>query len=269
MRQRWGGLLFLHWPVPAGELRRLVPEPLEIETFDGSAWIGITPFFMWDLAPPHLPALPLLSRSLEINVRTYVRLDGEPGIWFFSLDAENPLFVWGARLGFHLPYFRARMHREIAAGETVRFSSQRLRCSASPIRGGVASWGTTSSAGAGQPRLLSHRALSPVRRRQGPSFQCPHPPPALVAARSRPGVARLHPVRIRGSAVASGSTPAARAGETAESPGLAAKESPLRSTEAVSWGENSGGRAPHHEQRTGAPAESVVAAGRQFFRGTP
>ena len=124
MYQSWGGLLFMHWPVPAHSLRPLIPEPLAIDTYDGVAWIGITPFTTWGLRPVLLPAVPLLSESHEINMRTYVHLDGVPGVWFLSLDANNPLAVWGARLAFHLPYFTARMSIE-RQDRTINFASRR------------------------------------------------------------------------------------------------------------------------------------------------
>lgn len=124
MYQSWGKLLFLHWPVPAELLRPLIPEPLAIDTFDGTAWVGITPFTMWSVRPVFLPSLPYLSESHEINVRTYVHLDRVPGIWFFSLDANNPVAAWGARLAFHLPYFKARMSLE-QRDRTIYFASAR------------------------------------------------------------------------------------------------------------------------------------------------
>lgn len=125
MRQSWGDLLFIHWPLEEELLRPLIPRPLEIESFDGTAWIGVTPFRMWGVHPVYLPPLPWVSRSHEINVRTYVRLDGVSGIWFLSLDADNPLAVLGARVAYHLPYFLARMHLT-EGGDTVRFTSLRL-----------------------------------------------------------------------------------------------------------------------------------------------
>lgn len=124
MYQSWGNLLFMHWPVPAHSLRPLIPDPLVIDTFDGVAWIGVTPFTMWGIRPVLLPTVPFLSESHELNVRTYVHLDGVPGVWFFSLDANNPLAVWGARLAFHLPYFTARMSIE-RRNRTVHFASSR------------------------------------------------------------------------------------------------------------------------------------------------
>ena len=108
-RQSWQDLLFAHWPVPADALRDRVPQPLEIEEFEGTSWIGLVPFRMSGVARRPLPDLPWFSRFLELNVRIYVTLDGKPGVWFLSLDAENPLAVWGGRHFFHLPYYYARM----------------------------------------------------------------------------------------------------------------------------------------------------------------
>lgn len=132
MYQTWRKLLFMHWPIAAERLRPLIPSSLEIDTFEGVAWIGITPFTIDRIRPPGLPALPWASSSHEINVRTYVHREGQPGVWFFSLDASNPLAVCGARLGFSLPYFLARM-RLHSSSATVDMRSQRRF--ASPGRG--------------------------------------------------------------------------------------------------------------------------------------
>lgn len=99
----------MHWPVPEGWLRPLVPAALELDTFDGSAWLGVVPFRMSGVRPRLLPAVPFLSNFAEINVRTYVTNGGRPGVWFFSLDADNPVAVRLAHATFHLPYFDARM----------------------------------------------------------------------------------------------------------------------------------------------------------------
>jgi uncharacterized protein len=109
MYQSWGKLLFMHWPVAEELLRPLIATRLSIDTFEGHAWVGVTPFTMWGIRPAFLPPLPVLSTSHELNVRTYVHLDGVPGVWFLSLDASNALAVWGARSAYFLPYFRARM----------------------------------------------------------------------------------------------------------------------------------------------------------------
>lgn len=107
MRQTWGKLLFMHWPVPPEILRPLIPEPLSIDTFDGQAWIGEVPFTIWGARASFMPPLPGLRGFHELNVRTYVHLDGVPGVWFLSLDANHRLGVWGARTFFYLPYFNA------------------------------------------------------------------------------------------------------------------------------------------------------------------
>jgi uncharacterized protein YqjF (DUF2071 family) len=123
MYQHWGKLLFLHWPVRAESLRPLIPDPLVVDTFDGAAWIGITPFTMWGMRPVFLPPIPFLSESHELNVRMYVQLDGVSGIWFFSSDASNPIAALGARSTFHLPYFSAHMSLE-RRDRTLRFASR-------------------------------------------------------------------------------------------------------------------------------------------------
>lgn len=152
MYQSWGKLLFLHWPFPPAALRRLVPAGLEIDTFDGQAWVGVTPFTMWGIRLPGLPALPVVSRSHELNVRTYVHHDGVPGVWFLSLEASNPLAVIGARAGFGLPYFRARM-RLAEEGGRVRYSSRRAHPGA-PVADFRATWSLGDSLPTAQPETL-------------------------------------------------------------------------------------------------------------------
>jgi len=108
-RQTWHDLLFLHWPVPAGMVRGLVPRELEIDRREGQAWVGVIPFWMSGVTLRRWPAVPGLSRFPELNVRTYVALGDKPGVWFFSLDAASRLAVAVARRLFHLPYVHARM----------------------------------------------------------------------------------------------------------------------------------------------------------------
>ncbi|MDT4895280.1 MAG: uncharacterized protein QOH25_357 [Acidobacteriota bacterium] len=126
IHQDWGKLLFMHWRMEEKALRPLIPERLTIDTFDGSAWIAVTPFTMWDIRafPPLLPPIPGLSRMHELNVRTYVHLDNVPGVWFFSLDANSSVAVLTARTLFHLPYFNAEMSLE-QEKETIHYSSTR------------------------------------------------------------------------------------------------------------------------------------------------
>ena len=102
----WHDLLFLHWPVSPEVIRPLIPKGLELETFDGSAWIGIVPFRMSGVRPRYFPAGLAFP---EINVRTYVWTPGRSGVWFFSLDASNRLVVKAAQLSYGLPYYNARI----------------------------------------------------------------------------------------------------------------------------------------------------------------
>jgi uncharacterized protein len=121
--QTWERLLFAHWRVSEEMLRRHVPDVLPIDTFDGSAWIGVTPFRVSGLRVRGLPPLPYFSAFLELNVRTYVTLEGKAGIFFFSLDAASRFAVEAARRLYRLPYFPARMWADVSA--EIRYSSER------------------------------------------------------------------------------------------------------------------------------------------------
>jgi uncharacterized protein YqjF (DUF2071 family) len=115
----WRDLLFMHWPVPAEDLRPLIPPAIDLDTFEGTAWLGVVPFRMTGVRPHYLPAVPGLSDFPELNVRTYVKAGEKPGIWFFSLDAHNPVAVRLARATFHLPYFDAKMSCATDGGDVV------------------------------------------------------------------------------------------------------------------------------------------------------
>jgi uncharacterized protein YqjF (DUF2071 family) len=113
MRQGWRQLLFLHWAIPAEPLRPLVPPQLNLDLFEGTAYVGLVAFTMTGVRPVGLPPIPGLSRFHETNVRTYVHRAGcDPGVWFFSLDAANRVAVALARSLFHLPYYYASLFIE-------------------------------------------------------------------------------------------------------------------------------------------------------------
>jgi uncharacterized protein len=124
IRQRWRDLLFVHWPLPAALVRPLVPADLDLDRHDGSAWITLIPFLIAESRPAALPAA-LAMAFLETNLRTYVRgPDGEPGIYFFSLEAASRSAVVAARLCYGLPYFHAAMSRRMD-GARIAYSSRR------------------------------------------------------------------------------------------------------------------------------------------------
>ena len=139
-RQSWRDLLFAHWAVPTTILRPLVPRSLDLQEFEGTAWLGLVPFRMTGVMRRPLPDLPWVSAFPEINVRTYVDIGGRPGIWFLSLDAASALAVWAARRFFHLPYYQATMTL-VSDGDAFRYSSVRagaeLSASYSPTSGHV------------------------------------------------------------------------------------------------------------------------------------
>ncbi len=121
MTQRWNDLLFAHWPVPGSEVAPLLPAGLVPDTFDGSAWIGVVPFWMDRIRFNGMPSVPGAERFPELNLRTYVREENTnlSGVYFFSLDAANPIAVTVARAFFRLPYYWA--HMEIRPEPDGRF----------------------------------------------------------------------------------------------------------------------------------------------------
>ncbi len=124
LAMEWHALLFAHWPVAPALLQRHLPPGLWIETWDGAAYLGVVPFRMAGVRPRLAPSVPWISAFPELNLRTYVTDGTRPGVWFFSLDAGNPLAVELARLGFHLPYYTAQM-RCAQLGETIHYHSHR------------------------------------------------------------------------------------------------------------------------------------------------
>lgn len=125
MFQSWREQLFAHWPVPVEQIRPLVPAQLELDTFDGSAWLGITPFRITGLRVRGLPELPFGSEFPELNLRTYVTVKGQGGVYFFSLDAGSSLAVIAARIGYGLPYHNADMEITTAENGWIHYRCSR------------------------------------------------------------------------------------------------------------------------------------------------
>jgi uncharacterized protein len=129
MAQTWHDLLFAHWPIDPTVLRSLVPPRLTLDLFQGHCWIGVVPFWMSHIHARGLPPFPGLSRFPELNVRTYVTLEGKAGVYFFSLDAANLAAVWAARTFYHLPYFHAEMSSKVT-NDWIVYSSHRQNAQA-------------------------------------------------------------------------------------------------------------------------------------------
>jgi len=126
MFQSWRNLLFLHWEYPVAAIQATLPEGLFVDTFAGQAYLGIVPFFMRNVRPRFLPPVPGISNFMEMNLRTYVYDQaGTPGVWFYSLDANQRLAVEIARRCFHLPYEHAEMKSQCTAQGGIRYESRR------------------------------------------------------------------------------------------------------------------------------------------------
>lgn len=110
MYQRWRDLLFLHWSVEPVRVQSTLPPGLHVDTYEGRAYIGIVPFFMRGVRPRFLPPVRGVSNFMELNLRTYVHDGrGTPGVWFYSLEANQQMAVTIARFWFGLPYHYAEM----------------------------------------------------------------------------------------------------------------------------------------------------------------
>jgi uncharacterized protein YqjF (DUF2071 family) len=181
--QRWHSLLFLHWPVPQAVLRPFVPAELSIDLYDGVAYVGLVPFAIEQSRPAVPP--PLGLDFLETNVRTYVHVAGQdPGVYFFSLDAASLLAVVGARVGFGLPYYHARMRMRPHDG-VVDYAMRRLTGREGRL---AVRYQVGEPLGTAAPGTLEHflveRYLLHVRRRNGLwTTQVHHRPYPLYRAR--------------------------------------------------------------------------------------
>lgn len=207
----WRRLLFAHWRVDASALRQLVPAPLEVDTFDGSAWVGLVPFEMVDTRFRGWPRLPGLGRFFECNVRTYVRCGGHTGVWFLSLDAARRLPVIGGRLLWGLNYRLARFQvREVC--DHTEYALKRNRGDGSTsLEWHARGEGRSARPGSLEEFLVERYSLFASRRGKTSRGQIWHKPwplrdasivrldDSLLAAEGLPGVATRAPDHVMAS----------------------------------------------------------------------
>jgi uncharacterized protein YqjF (DUF2071 family) len=187
MTQTWHDLLFAHWPVNTEVLRARVPPQFSLDLFAGVAWLGIVPFHMTNVAPRGIPTLPWVSAFAELNVRTYVRVDDRPGVYFLSLDAGRALAVHAARMLLNLPYCAASMYVR-ATADGVDYRSQRAHPAPAAF---AATYGPTgppfvAPAGSLDYFLTERYCLYNLDHRGRPyRMDIHHPPWPLQPARAR------------------------------------------------------------------------------------
>jgi uncharacterized protein YqjF (DUF2071 family) len=189
LSQQWSDLLFAHWPVDPERLARTLPAGVVPDVFDDRAWIAIVAFRMLGSRPAAGPPGPTLPPIPELNVRTYVRVGGVPGVWFISLDASSPFFAAVGRALYGLPYRVARMSTISEGGRTHYMSSRRDACFAATYE----PCGEVSHAEAGSLEhfLVERYRLFSMRRGQLVTAVVTHEPWPL-----QPAVARLHVNRM-------------------------------------------------------------------------
>jgi uncharacterized protein YqjF (DUF2071 family) len=155
MGQSWLNLLFCHWRVEPEVLQRIMPPQLAPQTYDGSAWVGVTPFVVRGLRLRGTPPVPLVSAFPEINVRTYVSVAGKPGIYFFSLDADSRPAVIAARRTYRLPYFRSEIEVEADGGSSIHYRVRRVSADGPPAEF-AAAYGPEGKPNPADPGTLAH-----------------------------------------------------------------------------------------------------------------
>ena len=186
MTQSWHDLLFAHWRVDLSEMRRAVPAAFDLDLFDGQAWLGVVPFHMTNVGLRAMPVLPLISAFPELNVRTYVRVDDRPGVYFFSLDAARWLAVAAARTFLKLPYYMADMKVERDGG-CLRYDSSRRSRERADFKAIYEPVGNPFVAAVGSLEdFLTERYCLYQRNRHGGVYRLDihHPPWSLQIARA-------------------------------------------------------------------------------------
>lgn len=109
--QEWRNALFLHWKIPFATLRPLVPEKLNLDSFNGDYYVSLVAFTMKNIRPRLLPAFPPISTFHEINLRTYTNHENKAGVYFLSIEAEKTISAFLARTLSGLPYQKAGIQR--------------------------------------------------------------------------------------------------------------------------------------------------------------
>jgi len=196
MGQTWEDLLFAHWRVPAAAVREHIPDGLEVDEHDGTAWLGVTPFRLTGLRGRGMLPIPYVSSFLELNVRTYVRAEDKPGIWFFSLDASSRVAVEVARRMYKLPYFHARMSAS-RRGEWVDYECSRIGEAGRVFSGSYRPAGAVFNAEPGSLEwFLTERYC--LYAASGDRAEIHHALWDLQPAEAEIGLASISPLELRG-----------------------------------------------------------------------
>jgi uncharacterized protein YqjF (DUF2071 family) len=184
-RQAWHDVLFAHWPVHPRALHKRIPPELQLDTRDNLAWIGVVAFEISGARLRAVPLVPGVSRFLQVNVRTYVRSGGRPGVYFFSLDASSLAAVRAARWALRLPYVHAAMSFERQDG---RLHLRSRRESAAVHAQIDVDYGPAGPAAETEPGTLDHFLVERYclfardQRRQLHNLEIHHPPWRLQVA---------------------------------------------------------------------------------------
>lgn len=189
--QTWSELLFAHWRVDPAELQPRLPRGVEPDVHEGCAWLAIVAFRMLGSRPLLAPGRASLPPIPELNVRTYVRVGGVPGVWFISLDASSRFFVNAGRALFGLPYRLARMTTVTTGGRVHYLSTRRDACFAATYE--PCGPATRAEPGSLEHFLIERYRLYALRGRRLITGLVTHEPWPLQPARARLDLNQMMP----------------------------------------------------------------------------
>ena len=193
MTQRWNDLLFAHWPIPTSAIAPHIPDGLNVDTFHGSAWLGVVPFWMDRIKLRGMPPIPFARSFPELNLRTYVRDKRDRHCRGSTFSLSRPATCWPwplpARI-YSLPYHWAEMRLEQRSEREFSFYSRRRGTGqAGDFQGALSRTRSHPQTGR-EPqrfaRIFPDRALLPVYPQPGRRTDAgQHPPHPVAARRSR------------------------------------------------------------------------------------
>ena len=127
----WRDLFFASWRVPIEAVRAHIPPELELDTFDGSAWVTLVPMRVTDMHWRGIEPIPGMDSFRELNFRTYVRVNGRAGVFFLSIECPATFQDWIARKFFGVPYFHSQM-ASFNDGVSYHYATERVQADRTP-----------------------------------------------------------------------------------------------------------------------------------------
>jgi uncharacterized protein YqjF (DUF2071 family) len=101
---RWSHIILLTFEAPEGLIRRSIPPGVEPDRWDGRTHVSLVALQMRDVRVAGW-RIPGFTAHPQVNFRTYVRLAGEPGVWFVRQFVPSRLIAAVGRLRYGEPFW--------------------------------------------------------------------------------------------------------------------------------------------------------------------